>query len=176
MGIRNKSPLRHFNTGVVTMSYQESFDAALHACPSGELLSYGACVLASLANLENVLSRHVPGNHDAHVIDQQSQRTARMVARALANDCPPPVENDKALTVTAPAASGQGVGIQWGGLVRASKKSNLDLNGRLVKKGAVVSWHGYRFHVFKVRMGTCYPVFSPTERRFFDCESVQVVG
>lgn len=56
------------------------------------------------------------------------------------------------------------------------KKSNLDLNGRLVKKGLLVSWHGYRFHVSKVRMGTCYPVFSPVERRFFDCESVQVVG
>ena len=57
------------------------------------------------------------------------------------------------------------------------RRSNLDLSGRLVKKGAVVSWHGYRFHVSKVRMGTCYPVFSPVDdRRFFDCESVQVVG
>lgn len=60
--------------------------------------------------------------------------------------------------------------------VPKARRSNLDLNGRLVKKGALVSWHGYRFYVSKVRMGTCYPVFSPVERRFFDCESVQVVS
>lgn len=185
----------------------------------------------------------------------QSPKSALSLLRAnfprLA--CPPPVENDVVLTVTAPAASGQVAGIpeyqvsesslisthlkpagasgaadRFQSCVAGSpgvlgpstsiaarispiaattqipqnvialtditappvvvppiirtqstpKKSNLDLTGmRLVKKGVMVSWHGYRFHVSKVRMGTWYPVFSPCEtRRFFDCSSVQVVS
>jgi hypothetical protein len=163
------------------MSYQESFDAALQSCPSGELLSYGACVLASLANLEFLLSRHVPGNHDAHVVTEQSCRTGRMVARALTNDCPPPVANEASQVVTTPGASGLVVGTPRA--VLSPRKSNLGLNGRLVKRGVTVSFHGIRYLVTKVNRGylygkpmTIFGVHYPgavSER--LPCESVQVV-
>jgi hypothetical protein len=70
----------------------------------------------------------------------------------------------------------------------APKRSNLDLNGRLVKKGVVVSFHGFRYWVHKVNRGFCYcrhltlwPSLGhypphpnvPVER--YVCESVQVV-
>lgn len=55
------------------------------------------------------------------------------------------------------------------------KATNLDLQGRVVKRGALVSWHGLRFTVSKVRMGTCYPVQPSAAGRFVPCQSVQVV-
>lgn len=55
------------------------------------------------------------------------------------------------------------------------RPSNLDLTGRLVKRGSLVSWHGLRFTVSKVRMGTCYPVQPSPVGRFVGCESVQVI-
>ena len=60
--------------------------------------------------------------------------------------------------------------------VRIPKKSNLDLTGRIVKRGALVSWYGLRFTVAKVRTGTCYPVQPSAAGRFLDCNSVQVVS
>lgn len=92
------------------MSYQEFFDAALHATPSGELLSPGTVAVMSLANLEHLEARQIPGDHDAHVHAAQVDRTSRLVQRVLTNFCPPPVENDVVPTGTAPAASGQVVG------------------------------------------------------------------
>jgi len=59
--------------------------------------------------------------------------------------------------------------------------SNLDMTRmRIVKRGALVSWHGFRFYVSRVRAGTCYPTF-PIELvdktiRFLPCNSVQVVA
>lgn len=62
-----------------------------------------------------------------------------------------------------------------------TRKSNFDLTGaKLVKRGALVSWHGIRFTVSRVRLGTCYPTeritafMTPSD--FFDCNSVQVVA
>lgn len=84
--------------------------------------------------------------------------------------CSLPDTNDAAPAVTAPAVSSQAGGI-------STRKSNFDLTGaKLVKRGALVSWHGIRFIVSKVRLGTCYP--DPSLRmhtKFFDCNEVQVV-
>lgn len=58
------------------------------------------------------------------------------------------------------------------------KSSNLDLTGaKLVKRGALVSWHGMRFTVSKVRLGTCYPRYPSTfgPPAYLKCGSVQVV-
>ena len=61
------------------------------------------------------------------------------------------------------------------------RKSNFDLTGaKLVKRGVLVSWHGLRFQVLKVRLGVCYPR-SHVGRyhdmpKFFDCNAVQVVA
>ncbi len=57
-------------------------------------------------------------------------------------------------------------------------QTNLDLTGaRLVTRGALVSWHGLRFTVSKVRMGTCYPLRpSDSLPSFVACQSVQVVA
>lgn len=58
------------------------------------------------------------------------------------------------------------------------RKSNLDLTGqKLVKRGALVSWHGIRFTVSKVRTGTLYPDASlRMHTKFFSCNEVQVVS
>lgn len=34
-------------------------------------------------------------------------------------------------------------------------RANLDLNDKLVKRGVLVSWHGYRADVVRVRTGRC---------------------
>jgi hypothetical protein len=66
----------------------------------------------------------------------------------------------------------------------SSRRSNLDLNGRLVKRGSVVSFHGLRYLVSKTNRGFCYcKVMSISGRVhpftllvMYPCESVQVVG
>jgi len=87
---------------------------------------------------------------------------------------PPRTEKDVALRVAPTAASGSGVATPL-------KLSNLDLNGRLVKRGLVVSWHGWRANVIRVRAGRCVvefhtrPTASPYKTKLLACESVQVV-
>lgn len=66
---------------------------------------------------------------------------------------------------------------------------NLDLNDKLVKRGLVVSWHGYRATVQRVRTGRVLVQFHrmrPThvgvipagasDQQWFPCRSVQVVS
>lgn len=57
--------------------------------------------------------------------------------------------------------------------------SNLDLNDKLVKRGVVVSWHGFQAGVLRVRTGRCLVLFrgftSPASRKWLSCNSVQVV-
>ena len=66
--------------------------------------------------------------------------------------------------------------------VKVIGQSNLDLTGRrIVKRGDLVSWHGLRFKVSRVRMGSLYPYVPPGEWRgglpaFLPCRSVQVVA
>lgn len=122
--------------------------------------------------------------------------------KARRKSCPPPAVKDAALTVTAPAVSGQGVGsalcpsaavsgnpapvcasvgpMESGG----TRRSNLDLNGRLVKRGLTISFHGLRYLVSKTNRGFCYcRVMSISGRLapfallvMYPCESVQVVA
>lgn len=61
------------------------------------------------------------------------------------------------------------------------RKSNFDLTGaKLVKRGDLVSWRGFRGQVSRVRMGTLYPVAgSPLHTvagPFVSCNAVQVVA
>jgi len=60
--------------------------------------------------------------------------------------------------------------------------SNLDLNGKLVKKGVVVSVSGFRYSVTRVNRGymwgkalDCYGRCIGTYSHRMQCESVQVV-
>lgn len=60
--------------------------------------------------------------------------------------------------------------------------SNLDLNDKLVKRGVVVSWHGYRADVVRVRTGRCLCRWRSGSTDAFvhastwlPCASVQVV-
>lgn len=88
--------------------------------------------------------------------------------------CGPSDVNGAAPVVTAPAVPGPGVHIP------AIRYSNLDLNDRMVKKGQVVSWRGFRGVVSRVRGGYFYTV--PGSRlaecvgAWCRCASVQVVG
>lgn len=59
--------------------------------------------------------------------------------------------------------------------------SNLDLTGRaIVKRGALVSWHGFRGRVSRVRMGYLYPEsgspLAVNVGSWVACSAVQVVG
>lgn len=96
-------------------------------------------------------------------------------AMRKASVCPPPVENSASPAVTAPVVDGQGVGIQ--------RLSNLDLNGKLVKRGVTVSHHGLRFLVTKVSRGWFYGQRFDAwghayglSRSRLQCEQVQVVA
>lgn len=57
--------------------------------------------------------------------------------------------------------------------------SNLDLDDKLVRRGVVVSWHGFRADVLRVRTGRCLVLFrgfmSPASPKWLSCDSVQVV-
>lgn len=64
---------------------------------------------------------------------------------------------------------------------------NLDANDRLVKRGAVVVWYGWRADVLKVRTGRCLVQFKhlwpsacvggrPELPKWLLCTSVQVVA
>jgi hypothetical protein len=87
---------------------------------------------------------------------------------------PPVGENVGASSVTTPAPTGPRAGIRL---------SNLDRNGRLVKRGCVVSYHGIRYQVHKVSRGWFWgrrlhlngvnPAELPDRLL---CEVVQVVG
>jgi len=66
-------------------------------------------------------------------------------------------------------------------IMKTPRKSNFDLTGqKLVKRGDVVSWHGIRGLVSRVRTGTLYPVagtpLHTAVGAFVDCNSVQVVA
>ena len=131
--------------------------------------------------LSNSASRIQDLRYSAENFGPESQPLAlenlrNYASSLIACGCPPPVENSAALVVTTPVVDGQGVGIQ--------RLSNLDLNGKLVKKGVTVSYHGLRFLVTKVNRGHCYgklvtvkginPFSDPSQR--FRCESLQVVA
>ena len=86
---------------------------------------------------------------------------------------PPSRVNGGALSVTTPVPPGVGV-------VTNQRLSNLDLNGKLVKRGLYVSHGGMRYLVTRVNRGHFYAhrvgFFAPpfvSER--MRCESVQVV-
>lgn len=82
---------------------------------------------------------------------------------------PPATKTESAESLAAQVDSGQAGGI--------TRKSNFDLTGaKLVKRGALVSWHGIRFTVSKVNRGICYPDSSlRMHTKFFGCNEVQVV-
>jgi hypothetical protein len=59
---------------------------------------------------------------------------------------------------------------------------NLDLNDKLVKRGLLISWHGYRADVVRVRSGRCLCQWRAGSTDAFrhaatwlSCRSVQVV-
>ncbi len=67
-----------------------------------------------------------------------------------------------------------------------TRAPNLDLNDKLVKRGVLVSWHGYRGNVLKVRTGRCFVNFNAHgvgvidtvndgRSKWLPCSSVQVV-
>lgn len=60
--------------------------------------------------------------------------------------CSPPDLNGAVRSLTAPAVPGPGV-------CAPKRLSNLDLNGKLVKRGVTVSYHGLRYQVVNVRQG-----------------------
>jgi hypothetical protein len=90
--------------------------------------------------------------------------------------CGPPGVNEAAHAVVAPAASGLGVRT-------APRAANLDSSGtRIVRKGCVVSYHGARFRVQRVRLGYWYGLRRDFFGREFPhasesglCRQVQVV-
>lgn len=60
--------------------------------------------------------------------------------------------------------------------------ANLDLTDKLVKRGLLVSWHGYRGRVLRVRTGRCLvswvatsPAHGAGEQGWLECSWVQVV-
>lgn len=63
-----------------------------------------------------------------------------------------------------------------------TRAPNLDLNDKLVKRGLLVSWHGYRANVKRVRTGRCLVTFAGLyvalhgpASKWLECRSVQVV-
>lgn len=89
--------------------------------------------------------------------------------------CSPPDKNGAGRSLTAPLVPGPGV-------CTPKRLSNLDLNGKLVKRGQTVSHHGLRYQVVAVRKGRLVGrVPSVVLGKLFDredrltCESVQVV-
>ena len=84
--------------------------------------------------------------------------------------CPPSVVNLAGQVMVTPPNGGQGVG---------TRLSNLDLTGRLVKRGLLVSYHGFRYLVVRVNRGYFFArslnsrLDEPGVR--LRCESVQVV-
>lgn len=88
--------------------------------------------------------------------------------------CPSAAVSGNPRSVTAPVGP-----LQPGG----TRLSNLDIHGRLVKKGLVVSHHGLRFLVTKVSRGWFYGQRIDAwghayglQRSRLQCESVQVVA
>lgn len=74
----------------------------------------------------------------------------------------------------------------WG--ARMNRAPNLDANDKLVKRGLLVSWHGARAQVQRVRVGRCLVLFVEPVRfpvsgiyrtygtpQWLPCASVQVV-
>ncbi len=90
--------------------------------------------------------------------------------------CSPPDENGAVRSLTAPAVPGPGVCIP-------QRLSNLDQNGKLVKRGLTVSYHGFRYVVLRVRLGRLVGRCSARSQsgklyerdEWLKCESVQVV-
>ncbi len=88
--------------------------------------------------------------------------------------CPLPAPQGAARAVAAPASPSLGV--------CNLKGPNLDLNDKLVKRGLLVSWHGYRASVQRVRTGRClvsftglYVALHGPASKWLPCVSVQVV-
>jgi len=80
-------------------------------------------------------------------------------------DCGHSEFNGVAPVVVTPAVPGPGV--------RIPKKSNLDLNGRSVKRGLLVSWGGLRFKVLRIEGGRAY--YGDSFPNSVACGLVQVV-
>lgn len=78
--------------------------------------------------------------------------------------CPPSDSNGAALAVTAPVVPGQRVG---------SRSSFLDMCGRPVHRGALVSWGGLRFKVLRIEGGRAY--YGDSFSNSVACGLVQVV-
>lgn len=98
-----------------------------------------------------------------------------MQVRPNLNESPRCGINEAAAVVAHPVASGHSAG--------TPRLSNLDCNGRIVKKGCVVSSLGFRLKVQRVRMGQCWGVeldaFGNVRSRVpaqVACKSVQVVA
>lgn len=93
--------------------------------------------------------------------------------KARRNARPPAAVSGNPRSVTAPVGP-----MQQGG----TRLSNLDMNGRLVKRGVMVSYHGLRFSVVKVNRGFFWGrrvstgIYAPVGNERLLCESVQVVG
>ncbi len=68
---------------------------------------------------------------------------------------------------------------------RLGKAPNLDMHDKLVKRGQVVCWGGYRAQVQRVRMGRCLvkfvgprgglPTSADLASKWLSCSSVYVV-
>ena len=60
-------------------------------------------------------------------------------------------------------------------------RANLDMHHKLVKRGRLVSWHGYQGTVSKVRTGRCLVEFTSrahvmmVEQRWLPCSCLQVI-
>lgn len=106
------------------------------------------------------------------ILHDTCERTMLIRQDAVEPVCGPSDVNGVALSSATPAKPGPGV--------RIPRKSNFDLTGsRLVHRGDLVSWNGFRGRVARVRMGTCYPFQNSSlyvaVGAFVDCNSVQVV-
>lgn len=65
----------------------------------------------------------------------------------------------------------------------SERLSNLDRNGKLVKRGRIATWGGFRYRVDKVRMGTAYitqlDAFGKPKQsglNWLECERLTVVS
>jgi hypothetical protein len=96
-------------------------------------------------------------------------------ASGMSLTCPPRGVNGEAPRVAPGADPGH---------VAGTRLSNLDLHGKLVKRGVTVSYHGWRYRVTRVNRGFCYgkaiklsgQLDWPVGSKRLVCESVQVVA
>jgi|GEM_PF-2776519 hypothetical protein len=194
------------------MSHSDLYHQLLNSAHAdGYLLSPGSgCLIhCALGNIDAHNARHVDGDHDAHVLAWLEKMLGTLVnamfrtdmavvctppAEKVAaadlpvpvvgssksgecslQDCPPDGVNETAPTVTAvPSVSGPQAG--------ALRLSNLDVHGKLVKRGRKVSYGGLRALVTRVNRGRCVVGYLDINERFTGrsewliCERVAVVS